>query len=147
MTFTPEIYEAIDAGCERSAAVIVPLVYDLIRPKSVIDVGCGTARFARAFAAIGCAVAAVDESVGDGSQADGVLFFRRTLPTDLGKRDQGSRLSPGYDLAVCLEVAEHLPEAASGVRMGPPAVPGAVLCLSLALVLWRSRRWIAPARR
>jgi SAM-dependent methyltransferase len=125
VTFTPEIYQAIDVGCERSAAVIVPLVYDLIRPESVIDVGCGTARFARAFAALGCATAAVDESVEEGER-DGVAFFRRTLPTDLA-----SIHAPGqpFDLALCLEVGEHLLETVSEALV-------ASLAACAPLVLW-----------
>jgi hypothetical protein len=36
-----EFFEARTGGSTGSARVIVPIVFDLIRPKSVIDVDCG----------------------------------------------------------------------------------------------------------
>ncbi len=39
--YTPAFYNAISDWSVNSAKVIVPLVMDLINPKSVIDVGCG----------------------------------------------------------------------------------------------------------
>ncbi len=101
MSFTPEVYERIREGAKRSAARIVPVVHKLVKPHSVIDVGCGEGWFARAFVEAGVEyVVGVDETVEDGCH-DGVTFKKRTLPTGLVE---------DYDLAVCLEVAEHLPE-------------------------------------
>ncbi len=108
MSFTPDVYEKIREGAKRSAAVIVPAVHKLVRPDTVIDVGCGEGWFAREFAKLGCEVVGADESVAEedsGSVIDGVTFFKRTLP-------QGFTMN--YDLAVCLEVAEHLPEEDAG---------------------------------
>lgn len=133
MTFTPEVYEQIREGARRSAAVIVPLVFDLFAPKLVVDVGCGEGIFAEAFAKHGCVVAALDESV-DGIRVcldaewgtddePGVVTYRHVdlerdycWATELSRhyadgkdhRPEVGESGFAFDLAVCLEVAEHL---------------------------------------
>lgn len=91
----------------RSAQVIVPLLYDALHPKSVIDLGCGCGTWLAQWIESG----ATDVVGVDGpyvSRADLVIpsqcFIARDLssPIDLGRR---------FDLAQSLEVAEHLPDA------------------------------------
>jgi SAM-dependent methyltransferase len=101
--FDPELHARFRAGAQASAAVVVPAAMDLIRPRTVIDVGCGEGWFARKFAEFGCSVDAVDAFVAEGHR-EGVSWRRVDLSgpgLDLGHER--------YDLAVCLEVAEHLP--------------------------------------
>ena len=100
--FDPELHARFRAGAQASAAVVVPAAMELVRPQMVIDVGCGEGWFARKFAELGCSVDAVDAFVVEGRR-DGVSWRRADLcdsGLDLG--------SDRYDLAVCLEVAEHL---------------------------------------
>lgn len=140
MTFTPEVYAQIREGARRSAEALVPLVIDLIRPARVVDVGCGEGMFAREFAARGCHVLALDESVetphfvahaqddgggrvdfhharlddGDAWAYDAVRESEATAAVHGEPHPRpsvGERGFP-YDLAVCLEVAEHLPAGA-----------------------------------
>ena len=40
--YDEEFFRELRDGSRRSATVIVPLVVNLIRPRSVVDVGCGT---------------------------------------------------------------------------------------------------------
>ncbi len=40
-SYTKDFYKELQEGSKRSAKVIVPLVIELIRPASVVDVGCG----------------------------------------------------------------------------------------------------------
>lgn len=98
-------HTAIESGSERSARVIVPLVVQKLRPLSVVDVGCGTGSWLKEFKRHGAR-----EVLGiDGSRRAVALkveereFVEKDLtqPLALGRR---------FDLAVCLEVAEHLPE-------------------------------------
>jgi SAM-dependent methyltransferase len=93
----------------RSARVVVPLVLDLVGPGSVLDVGCGVGTWLCAFAESG-----VTDFLGlDGdyvNRADLRIPPERFRAADLtGPPDVGRP----FDLAVCVEVAEHLPERAS----------------------------------
>lgn len=92
-------------GSLASAEVIVPLVCDLVAPASVIDVGCGTGTWASVFAANGVPrVVGVDGSYVDQDQ---LLIPRESfLTADLSV---GMPTNERFDLAVCLEVGEHLP--------------------------------------
>jgi SAM-dependent methyltransferase len=106
-TYTPGFYEQIDPGCKSSAEVIVPLLIDAFHPKSVIDVGCGTGRFAEAFAKRGVATFGVDGEYARPYATDklGAAFEA----VDLAQPGSLSRFALDDDMAVCLEVAEHLP--------------------------------------
>lgn len=123
--FTPEVYERIRAGCQSSAEAVVPIVYDLIRPKTVVDVGGGEGWWGRAFYDRGSSVMVADESfdvwhfeVEAGPEGRRLDF----MPVDLRRKVWASRLASeqaeiarihggagSFDLALCLEVAEHLP--------------------------------------
>jgi hypothetical protein len=99
-SFTPAIYDLIREGCQRSAAAVVPQLVDLFRPDLVVDVGGGEGWWARAFATAGCRhVLAIDDAVEPGER-DGVEFMQADLADVAGLA--------AYDLAICLEVAEHL---------------------------------------
>ena len=102
MTYTTHFYDTIAHGCRTSSAVVVPLVLAAHRATSVVDVGCGQGWWGAEFAKYGCDVTGVDGGyVPDRALGRFVeLDLMQPFP-DLGH----------FDLAVCLEVAEHLPEA------------------------------------
>jgi len=87
--------ERVRAGAQSSAAVLAPRLVDLFHPTTVIDVGAGEGWFADAFEALGATTTRVD-----GPWVEGVVHvdFSRPPYPDLG----------AHDLAVCLEVAEHV---------------------------------------
>ena len=98
-------FDRIAARSLQSARIVVPLVTELLRPCSVVDIGCGTGCWLKAFLELG-----VTDVLGfDGEYVDRErLSIPRAqfIPTDLAqKKDIEARA----DLAVCLEVAEHLP--------------------------------------
>ena len=107
---TPAIYDeaffrGLAAGSRSSADVVVPIIVDLLHPQSVIDVGCGIGTWAASFAANG-----VEHIVG----VDGAYVVRSELQIDRAcfieaDLTQPLSLDRGFDLAVSLEVAEHLP--------------------------------------
>jgi hypothetical protein len=93
-----------------SARACVPFIMDLLTPRSVVDVGCGQGDWLNAFQLCG-----VEDILGvDGDyvrredlriQPTAFRAWDLTRPLDLGRR---------FDLAVSLEVAEHLPESCAG---------------------------------
>lgn len=109
--FSPEVYEQIRAGTQASAAVIVPMIlahltFDDAGPRpftpEVIDVGCGEGWWSQAFQHHGCHVRSIDQAAPPVT-AHGV----DVLPVDLEAASFTLERN-AYDLAVCLEVAEHL---------------------------------------
>lgn len=96
----------------QSAERIVPIVVELLRPSSVVDVGCGTGTWLAVFAEHG-----VSNVRGlDGSYITSDLL---EIPQDRFTAIELARrldIRESYNLAVCLEVAEHLsPGAGPGL--------------------------------
>ncbi len=93
----------------RAPRRIVPFIVDTFQPGSVVDIGCGTGTFLSVFSEFG-----VPEILGiDGHWVDRAKlhipesFF---LEVDL---EAPIKLDRRFDLAVCVEVAEHLAPAAA----------------------------------
>jgi SAM-dependent methyltransferase len=92
---------------------IVPVVLDFVKPQSVIDVGCGTGTFLKIFK---------DHGIHDILGIDGTWVNRSMLHQNIDEKDfrevdleklSFEQVNRTFDLAVCLEVAEHLaPESA-----------------------------------
>lgn len=120
MTFDPGIYEVIRDGIQRSAKVVVPDLYDLFMPDSVIDVGGGEGWWGRAFWELGADVLVVDETIDElgWEHYDGRHTFwgRRVDLTDpplIQAHADADVDIRRWDVALCLEVAEHIDEAHS----------------------------------
>lgn len=114
---TPHNYDAhffatLDLGSGASAARIAPWVVRVVRPTSVLDIGCGDGAWLNAFRSEGVAdIFGVDGDYVDRSrlliQPQSFIPVNLTQPFDLRRK---------FDLVVCLEVAEHLsPEAAATI--------------------------------
>lgn len=103
--YTGQFYANQSEGSLRSARVVVPLVMDMIRPKSVVDVGCGVGTWLAAFSENG--VGKVLGLDGDYVDTSKLLIQKENFrPTDLSRPFS---INERFDLAVSLEVAEHLP--------------------------------------
>jgi SAM-dependent methyltransferase len=104
--YTTEFYTTISSGSQDSARKIVPYIIDLIQPKSVVDIGCGTGYWLSAFQKY-----EIDDVLGiDGEYVDRTMLqipVECFLSHDL---TQPLNLNRRFDLAVSLEVAEHIPE-------------------------------------
>ncbi len=93
----------------QAAREVVPLLLRLTSVKNVIDVGCGIGTWLKVFEENG-----IDDYIGvDGEYVDTNLlkipsskFFSKDLRRDW-------TVNRKFDIALCLEVAEHLPESAS----------------------------------
>lgn len=102
-TYDRWFYDLIRDGVQSSASVVVPLVIDHLAPETVIDVGCGEGWWAYEFGKHGCDVQGIDGSyVATSPLKDRFTAVNLDNPLpNLGE----------FDLAVSLEVAEHLPPA------------------------------------
>ncbi len=113
-TMTPydeAFYDEIQAGSSRSAAVILPLVFEWIRPASVVDVGCGVGTWLGVAEQLGAHdVLGLDGDYVDRSRL--AIQPQRFRAADLSRPFAVGR---SFDLAMSLEVAEHLgSESAAG---------------------------------
>jgi SAM-dependent methyltransferase len=98
-------FEQLRAGAARSAEVIFPLVLEYLTVKSVVDVGCGDGTWLAVLQKLG-----VEDILGiDGEYISENLLQiprNRFYSYDLTKKIV---LDRKFDLAISLEVAEHLP--------------------------------------
>jgi len=103
--YTKNFYEQLRSGAIRSAELIAPLVLQLAPIRSVVDVGCGDGSWLAVFQKLG-----VDEIFGiDGEYVD--LEFLQISKDSFHATDLSRpfHLRRTFDVAISLEVAEHLP--------------------------------------
>lgn len=97
----------IEPAASRNAPRIAESILADLRPQSVVDVGCGTGALLAALQSRGCEVLGLENS------AAALRYCRardlRVMAFDL-RRDMIVEL-PRFDVAVSMEVAEHLPES------------------------------------
>src|SRR5262249_47548981 len=107
--YSREFFDAIREGSRASAEVVVPLVLELTLARSVVDVGCGDGTWLAAFRRHGAR-----EILG----IDGATLRPDDLaipPEDFVVKDLAAPFTVDrtFDLAVSLEVGEHLPDSAA----------------------------------
>lgn len=107
MSYDDAFYSANAQIALHDASIILPPILKATHAKVVIDVGCATGAWAKVAADHGCAIHAVDGYVDTAN-----LLID---PNDFEQRDlSGGYPCEGYDLAICLEFAEHLPATSTG---------------------------------
>jgi SAM-dependent methyltransferase len=116
--YSDGFFSTISDGALRSAKQIAPLILDIARPVSAVDVGCGTGAFLACLKTLG-----VQDVLGiDGDWAKPALSPGEFRSADLSKPLAVDRR---FDLVVSLEVAEHLEPGSAAVfvdsltRLGP----------------------------
>jgi hypothetical protein len=128
-TYDLAFFSAVNSTSSKSAEIIVPLVIDLIGPRSVIDIGCGTGVWLSIFKAHN-----IDDITGiDGHWVkDELLLIPKScfLTHDL---TQDLDVERRFDLAVCLEVAEHLDEKCARSFVGTLVKLSSVVLFSAAI--------------
>lgn len=108
--YDPAFYRTYEDDSSRSAEAFALHVVELVAPDRVIDVGCGIGTWLRAFS--DCGVGSLVGVDGDYVELDQLLIPRdRFVPHDLTKPLQlPGALPHAFDLAISMEVGEHLPE-------------------------------------
>jgi len=105
--YSAEFYRDLDRTSGPSAARVLPLLLSLLPVRSAVDVGCGDGSWLAALSALG-----VNDIMG--VEGPWILPQQLKIPADKVRRmrlDQAVRVDRRFDLALSLEVAEHLPPA------------------------------------
>jgi|GEM_PF-573647 len=104
-------FDSLLEGALGSARQVVPMILEWLQPQSVVDVGCGLGAWLSVFQELG-----IQDYLGvDGDYVD---TSRLQIPIETFlARDltQPLRLDRRFDLAISLEVAEHLPAASASI--------------------------------
>jgi len=103
--YSPEFYAKQQARSRTSARAVLPILLKYIEPRSAIDVGCGVGTWAAELASLGVEADGIDgEYV---LQNELQISRERFRPIDLEQLPSSETIGR-YDLAICMEVAEHL---------------------------------------
>ena len=127
--YDQKFFDDHEVVTRKSARAIVPLVVDLVEPRSVVDFGCATGAWLAEFKAVD-----VEDVLGiDGDYVDSerlLIPAEQFLAHDLG---QPLELERKYNLAMCLEVAEHLPAESAGGLVASLVAAAPVVLFSAAI--------------
>lgn len=107
--YSPPLGELLEEAAERSANEVLPVVFEVVSPRSVVDVGCWFGTWLKVAQELGVGdLLGIDAPYTDRSRLripeDMFLAHDLTVPLAVARR---------FDLAMSLEVAEHLPNAAA----------------------------------
>lgn len=97
-------YENQVTGSERSAQVILPLVYAVFQPRSVIDIGCGQG----AWLAVSGALGSTELTGMDGPWVDTARLRHPSIRFTAADLGGDIPVTARHDLCMSVEVAEHL---------------------------------------
>jgi SAM-dependent methyltransferase len=121
-------YDAQREGSRRSAQRVVPHLLGLVRPRHVVDVGCGVGTWLSVFRQHG-----IDDVLGiDGEH---VRYLLEIPESHFSAQDVTAPQPVGrvFDLVLSLEVAEHLPAACAEPFVAFLTGLGAVVLFSAAI--------------
>ena len=109
-SYNEAFFETLRKGSISSAGRVAPMMVELVRPASVVDVGCGEGHWLAAFRKAG-----VEDVVGvDGDYVDRsrlAIPKERFVPHDLNTVYRSERR---FDLAMSVECGEHIRPENSG---------------------------------
>jgi len=88
----------------RSAGLVAGAIHEIFRPAAVADLGCGCGVYSHFFKLKGAKALAIDGVIPPPEHSFPVEIITRDLTEPL-ENTWGN-----FDLALCLEVAEHIPE-------------------------------------
>ena len=128
--YDAQFYKTISDVSLRSATIVLGLVFELFRPASLLDVGCGAGAWLQASQDLGLAPSATLGIDGAYVPAEQFLVDRSGfLACDLSQK---VRLGRRFELVVSVEVAEHLPPGRARGFVEDLVVHGDVILFSAA---------------
>lgn len=129
MAYSTTFYEQQQEGSLRSARRVLPHLIELVKPRSIVDVGCGVGTWLKAASELGVRdIAGLDGAYVDRSMLQ--IPLEQFTATDLSKP---FRVPRTFDAAMSLEVAEHLPEASATTFVESLSLLAPVILFSAAI--------------
>jgi SAM-dependent methyltransferase len=127
-SYDQRFFDWVNFTAARSARHVIPILIDHLRPRSVLDVGCGQGAWLAVWRELGAAdILGID---GAYVAPESLLVPRENfLVRDLMER---LRLDRRFDLVQSLEVAEHLRPEASADFIAPLCAHGDIVLFSAA---------------
>lgn len=131
VTYSEAFFDEMEEKNLASARVVVPLVLRYLKPKSIVDIGCGRGLWLKAFR---------EKGIEDTHGYDGDYVDRGKLAFPAGQFHAANLeelldFGRTFDLAVCLEVAEHLPPSAAETLVKNLVEAAPVILFSAAIPL------------
>lgn len=127
--YDESFYSDQQEGSRKSALEVVPLLLNFIKPRSVVDVGCGVGTWASVFREYG-----ITDILGiDG---DYINLAMLQIPQDSFLSHDLSKpllIEKKFDLVLSLEVAEHIEESKSRVFIENLTNLGSIIVFSAAI--------------
>lgn len=124
-----QLHNQLSTIVDHSAREIAPVIFDLLNPTSILDVGCGDGSWLACFHELG-----VSDILGlDGDYIDrSALKIKKEYfqACDLSRK---MKIQRQFDLALCLEVGEHLPITSSESLIETLVVSSPVVIFSAAI--------------
>jgi len=129
--YNAQFYSGQADNSYQSAKEVLKVLFDIYRPRSIVDFGCGQGTWLTAAEELGVA----DLKGYDGDWVDTSKLYSKNINFEPVNLDQKVEVEKKYDLAISLEVAEHLKEKsaknfvqsicnASDVILFSPAIKG-----------------------
>lgn len=110
--YSDKFYEDLFPGSINSAKEIIPIINNLIKPQSVIDVGCGLGIWLSIFQQNGVKI--IKGLDGEWVDKERLCIPKKSFTAV--NLEKPLLVKDKFDLAICLEVAEHLtPERSAGL--------------------------------
>lgn len=111
-----------------AARKIVPLLIKTFKPRSVVDIGCGSGAWLKVFEEHG-----VTDYLGIDINTPTYIPINRFIKHDLRSAELPKQARRKFDLALCLEVAEHLPEQYAETLINNLCQLSDTICFSAAI--------------
>jgi SAM-dependent methyltransferase len=127
-TYDQDFFAYINEGSSRSAKRVAPLLMRLVRPRSVLDVGCGAGAWLREWSHY-----ALDDWMGvDGEYVDADHLLIPAAHFHQHDLSQPFQLGRSFDLVYSFEVAEHIAPACADTFVDSLVNHGDVIAFSAA---------------
>lgn len=105
--YSQKFYSKHIEGSVRSAEIILNLLYKLYQPKSVVELGCGRGSWLSVAESLG----SNELKAYDGAWVKKEELLSQNIDFTAVDFEKGVDVKSGFDLAISLEVAEHISES------------------------------------